>query len=86
MNLSNTLYIMLRKWSIILSRVIPFDHLMLFLVIKMRNYEVLREKPAYERDIYSELKRIEERGKRKKQNRKGKILRLFRTGSTARTA
>ena len=51
----------------------------------MINYEVLRERPAYKRDIYSELKRIEERGKRVKKSREGKILRLFRIGSTAKT-
>ena len=44
----------------------------------MRNYEALRERPAYKRDVYSELKRIEERGKRKKQVRdERKLARLF---------
>ena len=43
----------------------------------MRNYEVLRERPVYRRDIYSELKRIEERGKRKKQKQKMNLVRLF---------
>ena len=43
----------------------------------MRNYEVLREKPAYQRDIYSELKRIEERGKRKKQQKQKILTRIF---------
>jgi len=44
----------------------------------MRNYEALRERPAYPRDIYSELKRIEERGKRKKQAQyERKLARLF---------
>ena len=48
----------------------------------MMNYEVLRERPAYKRDIYSELKRIEERGKRKKQQ---KILtRIFGSSKAAR--
>ncbi len=30
----------------------------------MINYEALREPPKYKRDIYSDLKRIEERGRR----------------------
>ncbi len=45
----------------------------------MRNYEALREKPAYPRDIYSELKRIEERGKRKKQKQQKILTRIFGT-------
>ena len=40
----------------------------------MRNYEVLRERPAYKRDIYLELKRIEEKGKKRKQNGNGMIV------------
>jgi len=50
----------------------------------MRNYEALRETPAYRRDIYSELKRIEERGKRKKNNRKP-LLSFFRADRAPRS-
>jgi hypothetical protein len=45
----------------------------------MMNYECLREKPQYQRDIYHDLQRIEERGKRMKENRKNAISTLFRS-------
>ena len=52
----------------------------------MRNYEVLREPPRYRRDVYSDLKRIEERGKRRKKNRENWILSLVRIRSKPSTA
>jgi len=36
---------------------------------KLINPECLRETPLYRKDMYSELKRIEERGKRMKKER-----------------
>ena len=51
----------------------------------MRNYEVLREVPAYKRDVYSDLKRIEERGKRRKGKEKS-LLSFFRISSKPSTA
>ncbi|MDO9537092.1 MAG: hypothetical protein Q7J68_02100 [Thermoplasmata archaeon] len=38
----------------------------------MLNYEVLRERKPYRRDIYHELERIEQRGRRQKEARKQK--------------
>ena len=52
----------------------------------MINYEALRESPAYERDIYSELKRIEARGKKKKQNRNGIIILISQISRAANPA
>ena len=51
----------------------------------MRNYEVLREAPSYKRDVYLDLKRIEERGKRKKSKEKT-LLSFFQIRSNPRTA
>ena len=49
----------------------------------MRNYECLRGGHGY-RDIYGELRRIEERGRRIKESRKPIFLNLFRSSRKER--
>jgi hypothetical protein len=46
----------------------------------MRNHEAFRETGSYERDIYLELRRIEERGRRLKQARRNRIAVMLGLG------
>ena len=43
----------------------------------METYECLRNRPVHGRDIYNELRRIEERGMRLKAHRTGMLAAIF---------